>query len=56
MSSLDTDTNGEYEDGLDCKWTIVVGVNKVVKLNISTMNIEYNPKCGWDYIEVSRSR
>lgn len=52
LRSLDADGNGQYENNLDCHWTIVGETNKVIKLNIWGMAIENNPTCMFDYLRV----
>ncbi|XP_077993791.1 cubilin-like [Glandiceps talaboti] len=53
FTSLDADTDGSYENDLECVWRINVGLNQVVKLTFtSTFDIETSTDCTNDYIEV----
>ncbi|KAL3836256.1 hypothetical protein ACJMK2_021695 [Sinanodonta woodiana] len=50
ISSIES--NGSYANDLDCRWTIFVGDNKVVKLTIRNMEIENHATCRYDFIRV----
>jgi len=50
--SIDANGNGLYENNLDCIWTILVGGNKIVKLNIDNFNVENHQSCIYDYLKV----
>ncbi|XP_041372182.1 cubilin-like [Gigantopelta aegis] len=52
FSSVDGNNDWLYENNLDCKWTILVGDNKLATLNITAMDIERHSRCAWDYLAV----
>jgi hypothetical protein len=47
-----TTGDGEYEPNLDCRWRIIVGDNKIVKLTIEGMEIESHSTCYYDFVQV----
>ncbi|KAL5010260.1 hypothetical protein ScPMuIL_012565 [Solemya velum] len=54
FSSIDIDGNGLYENDLDCRWTIIVGDNKIAKINFANLNIEraLGGQCTYDYLKI----
>ena len=52
FGSVDGDSDGLYENNLDCRWNIFGGDNKVIQLSILGMDIEQEPSCRYDYIKV----
>lgn len=51
FGSVDIDGDGAYE-AQNCKWTIIVGDNKVVKLQFESMDLEQFVDCRYDYVVV----
>lgn len=52
ITSFDADGDGNYENYLDCRWTIYVGPNMLVTLNITNMDLEFGADCIYDYLAV----
>ncbi|XP_061178089.1 cubilin-like [Saccostrea echinata] len=51
FGSVDIDRNGVYE-AQNCKWTIIVGDNKIVNLRFESMDLEEVRDCRYDYVLV----
>ncbi|KAH9514310.1 hypothetical protein Btru_028678 [Bulinus truncatus] len=52
FTSVDIDNDGFYEPNLDCLWYITVGPDKVVRINITQINIDGQTPCENDYLVV----
>lgn len=52
ITSVDSDGNGKYEHNLDCRWIIIVGDNKIVKLTVEGLGVESHSTCYYDFLEV----
>ena len=52
LSSFDTDGDGEYDNNVDCRWTIVAASNHEILVRILQMDIEYTIDCEYDYLKV----
>ncbi len=46
---------GRYANGLSCIWHITVTPGLLVQLTFITFDVEFNPTCIWDYIQVFES-
>ena len=53
LQSVDADANGQYENNLDCRWTIIGASNKVIRFSVQGLDIEPNANCIYDYLRVS---
>lgn len=51
FGSVDMDRDGVYEPQ-NCKWTIIVGDNKVVQLQFEGFDLEDHFNCRYDYVAV----
>ena len=52
ITTVDANGDGDYEPNLDCRWRIIVGDNKIVKLTIEGMEIESLSTCYYDFVQV----
>ncbi|XP_071156308.1 cubilin-like isoform X2 [Mytilus edulis] len=52
ITSVDSDGNGKYEHNLDCRWIIIVGDNKIVKLTVEGLGVESHSTCYYDFLEI----
>ena len=54
FKSVDRDGDGMYDNNLNCTWTIVGKEYDIIKLNISSMDIQYGENCEYDFLKVRR--
>ena len=52
IGTRDTTGDGNYDNNLDCAWTLLAPSNKVVKLSFESFHLESNYDCNYDYVEV----
>ncbi|KAM9673713.1 cubilin [Trichechus inunguis] len=55
FSSPDSDSNGRYDNNLNCVWFISAPVNKLIKLTFSTFSLEAATtlqRCFYDYVKL----
>ena len=52
FTSLDSDNDGLYDANLACVWTIEATDTQIVKLHISSMDIQGDDACSFDFLEV----
>lgn len=52
LSPEHVDNNGNYENNLDCWWTVVASDGYIVQLYIVEMDIAESQNCKGDYLEV----
>lgn len=52
VTSVDIDNNGQYENDLNCAWTIMMPDNKLATFNITRMDIETDSACSYDALKV----
>ncbi|KAK6192044.1 hypothetical protein SNE40_003591 [Patella caerulea] len=43
---------GHYANNLDCQWVIQADLDKVIRLVFSTLDLEFQESCEWDYISI----
>ncbi|PVD35988.1 hypothetical protein C0Q70_02958 [Pomacea canaliculata] len=52
IRSVDINGDGNYEDNLDCRWTIMVEPNKLARLTFSSFHLEPGEECSYDSVAV----
>ena len=53
ITSPDYDRDGLYENNLLCLWVIYADDNEIIRLEFLEMDIEFDQKCRYDYLDVS---
>ena len=53
IASIDEDSNGMYDNALDCLWTVRLSTDQVIIFKFQEMDINtQSPRCEVDYLEV----
>ena len=53
IASIDEDSNGMYDNSLDCLWTVRLSTGQVIIFKFREMDINtMSPRCEQDYLEV----
>ncbi|XP_053408750.1 cubilin-like isoform X2 [Mercenaria mercenaria] len=52
LRAVDSDGDGQYENDLDCRWSIIAANNKVIRLTFTGLDMEDNPTCHYDYLKI----
>ena len=54
IASIDEDSNGMYDNSLDCLWTVRLSTDQVIISKFLEMDIHTarSPRCEVDYLEV----
>lgn len=57
--SPDSDSNGKYDQGLNCIWYIIAPENKLINLTFSKFSLEAATRqgtCNYDYVQIADGR
>ena len=52
IKSIDRNNDGQYDNNLDCSWTIHMAPNKFVEVTFVSVELEESGICIFDYLEV----
>ena len=56
LRSLDSDGDGQYDNKVDCLWSLTAPMDQHIVLQILSMDIEEEYACLFDFLEVGRLR
>lgn len=51
-SAAVTPRNGQIEGELDCRWTVLAPPGKVIRLQLTQIDMSIDADCSEDYLEV----
>ncbi|CAG0888619.1 unnamed protein product [Darwinula stevensoni] len=54
--SPDTDSDGQYEKNLDCRWVLDGDPNRILQIQFNSFNLQDSPDCSRDYIQVNEKQ
>lgn len=52
ISPTNLDDTGFYENNLHCNWTVVAGDDRTIDYEFELLDIEFDYKCRYDFLEV----